>query len=268
MDSTNTQNGMVMPVGPLGGYAGYGGGFGGGMFDGNGLVWLIVLFLIFGGNGWGGNGYGNANGIGSLPYFFNNTDNAVRSGFDNAAVAGQLNGIQNAVTSGFANAEIANCGRAADAMQTAYNNQIASMNQNFANQQAISNQMNGFSMALQNCCCENRAAVADLKYNVATEACADRNAVQNALRDVLTAQAAGIQSIKDQMCQDKMDAQRDEIANLRNQVNMQNLAASQSEQTARLIADNTAQTQALLNRLGYFNGGCGFNGCCGNGMAA
>ena len=36
---------------------------------------------------------------------------------------------------------------------------------------------------------------------------------------------------------------------LQNQVNMQNLAASQTAQTAALVADNSAQTQYLLSKL-------------------
>lgn len=94
--------------------------------------------------------------------------------------------------------------------------------------------------------------------------------MNDALRDLLTAQTAGFQSIKDQLCQDKIDAKNDEIANLRQQINMQSLAASQAAQTAQLIADNTAQTQYVVNRVAPYPtpayivqnpnaGGCGCN---------
>jgi hypothetical protein len=71
--------------------------------------------------------------------------------------------------------------------------------------------------------------------------------VENALRDVLTAQTAGIQSIKDQLCQDKIDAKNERIQELQAQLNMANLQASQTAQTARILADNAAQTQAIEN---------------------
>ena len=109
--------------------------------------------------------------------------------------------------------------------------------------------MNSIAMALQNCCCENRANVADLKYTVATEACADRSAVSDALRNVIEAQTASTQRILDQMCQDKIDAKNEKIAELQNQLTMANLAASQTAQTAQLLADNSRQTAVLEDYL-------------------
>ena len=51
------------------------------------------------------------------------------------------------------------------------------------------------------------------------------------------------------MCQQEIDAYKRENESLRQQINMQNLAASQVAQTAQLIADNTAQTQYIVNRV-------------------
>jgi hypothetical protein len=109
--------------------------------------------------------------------------------------------------------------------------------------------MNGLAMGLQNCCCENRAATADLKYTVATEACADRAAVGDALQNVLVQNNANTQRILDMMCQDKIDAKNEKIAELQNQLTMANLAASQNAQTAAILTDNLAQTQALEQYL-------------------
>lgn len=124
------------------------------------------------------------------------------------------------------------------------------------NQQALQNgqndilqQLNNIGMNQQNNCCDTRQAIADLKYTVATEACADRNAISEALRDVLTANTASTQRILDQMCQDKFDQKNEEIANLRTQLNMAALNASQTAQTARLLADNAAQTAAIEQYL-------------------
>ena len=107
------------------------------------------------------------------------------------------------------------------------NNQMASMNQNFTMQSAF-----------QNCCCENRLGTADLKYTVANEGAATRISI-----------AEGVQSIKDQMCQDKIDAKNEQIAMLRQELQMAQLAASQGAQTAALMAHNEAQTTALEQYL-------------------
>ncbi len=198
-----------------------------GDFGGNGAWWLLIL-LIFANNGWGNGGFGgNANG-GFVPYMPPYaTANDVQSGFDQAAVISGINGITSAISNGFAGAEISRA------------NTLAS----------ITNQMNTIAMNQQNCCCENRANIADLKYTVATEACADRSAVSNALRDVIAANTASTQRILDQMCQDKIDAKNEQIQNLQNQLAMANLAASQTAQTAQLLADNARQTAVLEDYL-------------------
>lgn len=198
------------------------------------------------GNGFGG-GYGGAD---VLPYMWNTqTQNDVNRGFDSLGLSNQLSGIQSAITNGFATSEVSDCGRAMDAMQTAYTNQIASMNQRFADSTALTGQLNNLAMGLQNCCCENRASIADLKYTVASEACADRNTVSNALKDVLAANTASTQRILDQMCQDKIDAKNEKIADLERQLAMANLSASQTAQTAQLIADNARQTTTIEQLL-------------------
>jgi len=107
------------------------------------------------------------------------------------------------------------------------NNQIASMNQSFNMQSAF-----------QNCCCENRLGTSDLKYTIANEGAATRAAIAD----------IG-QSIKDQMCQDKIDAKNETIALLRQELQMAQLAASQGAQTAAIMAHNEAQTTALEQYL-------------------
>jgi hypothetical protein len=155
--------------------------------------------------------------------------NAVTTGFGNVqtALCNGFAGVNAGVTNGFAQAEIAANAR-----------QMADMNQQFALQSA-----------LQQCCCDNRAATADLKYTVATEACADRNAITSALRDVLEANTASTRQILDQMCNDKIDAKNETIAQLRQQLQMAQLAASQGAQTAAILANNEAQTANLEQYL-------------------
>ena len=219
----NENGNMYMPVVPQG----YGAG-GDGMFGGNWAWWIIIL-LIFGGwgNGWG-NGFGGNSGVGS----------EVQRGFDQSAVMNGINGISTSLCNGFAGVNAAIANSAAQAEIAANARQMAQMQQDFAMQSAM-----------QNCCCENRAASADLKYTVATEACADRNAISTALRDVLEANNASTQKILDTMCQDKIDAKNETIAMLRQQLQMAQLSASQGAQTAQILQDNAAQTFALEQYL-------------------
>ena len=132
--TNGSENSMVMPVTPM--YGGYGNGGFGNCFGADG--WWILLLLLFAGgwnNGFGG-GFGGNEGV--LPYMWNTaTQNDVNRGFDTANLTSQLSGIQSAITNGFASTEVSNCNRSMDAMQTAYNNQIASMNQRFADTQFI-----------------------------------------------------------------------------------------------------------------------------------
>lgn len=248
MSLINDGNGMYMPVAPA--YAG-GNGFGNG-FGGDGWWVILFLFALMGNNGFGG--WGGNNDV--LPYLWNqNTADAVNSRFDASGISNQISGVQNSINNGFANAEIAACGRAMDSMQTAYQNQISALQQNFAMQTQMAD-----------CCCKTQTSIAQLSSDLAREACADRQAV-----------ADGVQRILDQMCNDKIDSKNDKILELQNQLNMANLRASQLDQTSRILADNAAQTVALEQYLNptpvpaYVvqnpnccpqNNGCG----CGNGF--
>lgn len=249
----NNGTNMVMPVAPTNGFGNAGfGGFGG---DG---WWIILLFLFL---GWSNNGN---NGNAYLPYVMSglNTGNEVQTGFNQAALTSGLGDIQSALTASFANAETAANAR-----------QIANMQQDFASQTAITGGMTNLASQLASCCCENRLASADLKYTIATENCADRQAVNEGVRDILTNQNAGIQRILDQMCNDKIDAKNEKIADLERQLTMANLAASQGAQTAAILANNEAQTTALeqylapVPRPAYIvqNPNCCANSNCGCG---
>lgn len=239
---TDTNGNIVMPVTPMGG--GYGGGFGG--FGDMGSGWWIILLLICLGGGWG-NGFGGFGGNGAG---FVGAD--VQRGFDQSAVMTGVSGIQNSLTSGFGDLQTALCGGFAGvnaaisngfAQNEIANNarQIADMQQNFAAQTATLQGFNGVQGQLANCCCENRAGLADVKYAIATENCADRAALSDGIRDILTAQNAGIQRILDQMCSDKIDAKNEKIVELNNRIN--SLEANNYVQNAL-----TAQTQYILQQ--------------------
>lgn len=237
------------------------GGFGN--WGGDGAWWLIILFLfIFNGNwgNWGG-GYGNGG-----------TYSEVQRGFDQSAVMGGLSGIQSAVTNGFVDTASSLCNGFAGVNAAISNGFAQSEIAANARQMADMQQAFGLQSQLAQCCCDNRLASADLKYTIATENCADRTALADGLRDVLESQSAGVQRILDQMCNDKIDAKNERIADLERQLTMANLAASQSAQTAAILANNDAQTNALeqylapVPRPAYIvqnPNGCGCGNTCG-----
>ena len=228
MVSNGTDN-MVMPVAPM--YGGYNGCNGNGFGWGGDWAWIILLLLL-GGNGWG-NGFGGGYGAdGVMPYLWNTqTQNDVNRGFDNSGLSSQLSGIQSAITSGFANAEVAGCNRTID-----------SMNQRFADTQAITGGLTNISAQLAQCCCDNRLATANLGATIASEACDTRTTDTQNTQLLLNAINGGIQSIKDQMCNDKIDSKNEKIADLERQ-----LTAAQSN--AFIQKGLTDEVDALYNRL-------------------
>lgn len=273
----NNSNGSGYSLADLAAVTGNG-GFGG--FGGDG-AWLLILFVIFAlggwGNGWGFGGFGGGNGVGAgmlgselmmWPWMMTqNTDNIVTNGFNVQSLGNQLSGIQSSVTSGFGDTALGIAGINQNICQTgngitsAISNgfasaeiadnarQIANMQQAFNAQTAVTAGLTGLQSQLSTCCCDNRAGLADLKYTVSSEACADRNAVSMALRDVLEANNASTQRILDQLCQDKIDAKNDTIAQLRSELQYARGQASQDVQTARILAGQTSEVDALYNRL-------------------
>lgn len=255
MSLTNTNDGFTMPVVPMGG--GYGnGGSGLGGWGGDSFIWLIILFLFFAMSGaWGNNGYGN--GAGSTPYVVNND---IQRGFDQASLSGGISGIASDMCNGFSNVQQSLCNGFAGVNSTVSNGfaqaeisnnarQIADMQQAFASQTAITSGMTGLQSQLAQCCCNQAANTADLKYVISTEACADRSAISDALKDVIASNTANTQAILDKLCQQEISALQNENANLRTQLNLAGLNASQNAQTAQILADNAAQTQALEQYL-------------------
>lgn len=215
------------------------GGFGN--WGGDGAWWLIILFLFMFNGNWG-NGFGGGYGGGGVGA-------EVQRGFDQSAVMGGLSGIQSAVTNGFVDTAAALCNGFAGVNAGIANGFAQAEIAANARQMADMNQQFALQSQLAQCCCDNRLASADLKYTIATENCADRTALSDALRDVLESQNAGVQRILDTMCQDKIDAKNERIADLERQLTMANLAASQGAQTAAILANNDMQTAALEQYL-------------------
>lgn len=188
---------------------------------GDGSIWIWVLFLFALMGGWGNNGNNGGGGYMAYPYM----GNTVQSGFDQAAIMSGLNGITSGISTGFANAEVSRCNGQTNILQA--------LNTNQAN---LTNQLNTIAMNQQNCCCENRAATAEVKYVVANEAAATRANTD-----------AKVQMVMDKLCQLELDGVKQNYENriagmqntidgLRTQVSNARFDASQDAQTATIQA--------------------------------
>lgn len=238
-------NEMVMPVAPM-----YGGGMGGGFGNSFGGDWgWIILLLLIAGGGWGGfGGFGGGAGLaadGAMLYPWMNQANLTQDGFQNQMLNDNVTSIRDGinslssqlcscccdmrdtVNSGFYNAEVA-----------AANRQMANMNQAFAAQSAMTQGFNGV-----------QAATADLKYTVATENCADRQTINEGVRDIIASQTANTQAILDKLCQQEIDALKTQNVSLQNQLNMATLRESQTAQNAFIQQGFANEVDQLYNRL-------------------
>lgn len=237
---------------------------------GDGGWWIILLFILIaamGGN-WGGNYGGNGAFNGGAPIIVNDGNGgSVQRGFDQAAVMSGIGSVQNGINNlatqlcgccgdiqtslcnGFNGVNMSINGAQNALSQQMYANEIASLNRSFDAQTASTQGMTALQAQLAQCCCDNRLATNDVKYTIASEECATRaNSTQNT-QSILNAISGGIQSIKDQLCQDKIDAKNDEIANLRQQIAMKDLAASQVAQNAFIAQGFSNEVDQLYNRL-------------------
>ena len=233
-------NGMIMPVGPM-----YGNGAGGSGWN-DSFFWIIVLIALLGG-GWNNNFGGGTQG--DLQRGFD--QQAVMSGV--SGVQAGLNGISQSQCNGFADVIAGMTQGFANAENAANARQMANMQQGWNAQTAIDQRLDTLAMNQQACCCENRQAIADVKYTIANESAATRSNTD-----------AKVQSVMDKLCQLEMDGIKQNYENriagmqqnyesqiraLTDRLNALDRAASQNAQTSTILADNAAQTNAIEQYL-------------------
>lgn len=238
--------------------------------DGAWLIWLVLIFAMF---GYGGFGFGGFGGNGSALQGYATQADIMR-GFDNQTVVSKLDGISNGlcslgydqlsqmnninqnISNGFNGVNRAIC-------DVGYQTQNGFNTTNVALMQA----QNALQTQLANCCCENREGQAQIRYDMATQACETRQVVQNSARDIIDNANANNRAILDFLVNDK-------IATLTAENNDLRRAASQDRQNALLTTEMNAQTQQIINAVrptpvpsfpasnlyGY-----GYNGCCNTG---
>ena len=216
MFNSNCSTALTMPVTPVG--YGYGYGNGGGMFGNDSdLLALIILFALFGGNGFGFGGFGGGRDVA--------TQADVRAAVDQQTLISKLDqqtygladstyALNNTITNGFHGVDNAIC-------NLGYN---------------VQSGFNGISSQLANCCCETQRALergfADTNYNMATQSCEIKQAINDSTKSVI-----------DFLVNDKLATLQAENQNLK-------LKASQAEQNAYITANQQAQTAELIRRLG------------------
>ena len=258
------------------------GGFGG--FGGDG-AWWIILFLIFAMGGWnnnGGFGGGFGGGAGNEYAWLSNGQKEImqntNDGFNTLQLANQLTGLNNSVQgistqlcnccadingnlcNGFAGVNATVNSGFANAEQSANSRQMANMQQNYSNQLSTLQSLNGINSAIASTGCDIREGIAGVNYNnalqtqtitsqISSENCQDRAVLQEGIRDIITNQTNGVQRILDQMCNDKIDAKNEKIADLERQLSMADLRASQTAQNAFISQGFSNEIDQMYNRL-------------------
>ena len=258
----------------MGGFGGN--GFGNG-FGGDGAIWIILIIALLGGfnngnGGWGGNNSFD-NGYAWLSNGQKEIMNNTNNGFDTLHLSNQIEGVRDGVY-GLSNQM---CNSTSDIVSAVNNGFYGA--EISANNRAVNQMQDTFALSRQfaDCCCENRLGIANLNSTILSENCADRAALADGLKDVLINQTANTQRILDQLCNDKIDAKNEKIADLERQLSMKDLQASQIAQNAFISKGFADEVDALYNRLSSCpvpstpvygrtpiftcnNNGCGCNG--------
>ena len=163
-------------------------------------LWIIVLFALFGNNGWGFGGNGGC-GNGNLNYELGKvaTSNDVAVGFAQNATLSSLNdlklgqaGVQQTLCQGFSGI-------------------------NTAILQAQNANEKGFAQLgyqLADCCCQTQRAIDGVNYNMAQNTCNITNAINNSTRDIIDAQRDGTNAILNFLTQEKISSLQAENAQL------------------------------------------------------
>ena len=219
---------MTMPVAPTGmtggGWGGNGNGFGNNGRNSGGVV----------------DGYVLASDFSNIERKIDSVNQGLCDGFYQQAQL--VNGTNMAMANGFAQAELSRCNQQAALMQ----------------------QLNNMAMQAQECCCENRAAIAQVRYDMATQACDTRNTVQNTTRDIIDAMNCGFRSIDQRLTAQELAAKDAKIAEQNQQLFGYQLAASQAAQNNDLVSTLRPSPSPAYVVANPYCCNSGYNYGCGN----
>lgn len=190
------------------------------------------------------------------------TDAAIQRGFDNQSVMNKLNGLEQGLCNGFYGVNTT--------LLQGFNSLGNTFQQgNFGLQQAINDvnvanmqNTNALQAQLQNCCGENREAIAQVRYDMATNTCAINNTIQNATRDVIDNQNANYRAIHDELVASQIEAKNEKIAEQQSLIQSLSLAQSQANQNQYLINQlRPCPTPAYITCNPWASNGTAYNGC-------
>lgn len=223
-----------------------------GMWGSDG-IWAILLLALLGNNGFGfggRGGYGGGYGAGSefVGYELGKvaTTNDVASGFTTNTILGVQRDQSLAIQSGFANTQQTLCqgfngiNTAILQTQNSIDNSVCTLGYN------MQSGFNGISNQLAQCCCDTRAAIADLKYANERQTC-----------DLIVNQNANTQKIIDYMQNEKIASLQAENVALKGRI-------SNDQQSAYII-----DRLSPCPRPAYVvpNPNCCYTACGGNGTS-
>lgn len=232
-----------------------------GVWGGNG-IWLILFFLLILGGGYGFGGFGGGNATATEVAV---TSSELQRAFNNSSVESKLDGISSGLCNGFNGTQ----GVIAAGFTDVVGNITASTNalQNAIQANAIADMQNTYALTsqLQNCCCENRSQIADLKYTMATADCATDTLINTTTRDLIENSNANTRAILEALNAQTIAQKDEKISELTAQVNALGLAASQQAQNAYII--DQLRTKAPIPAYvvaNPYSGNNGYAGCgCG-----
>lgn len=220
-----------------------------GLFGGNGAYWIIILFL-FAFCGWGGNGFGNGGASGAA---------------DNYVLASDFATLQRQIDSGVSSLE-----RKGDSIQAGLCDGFYAMNTGLLNgfsgvnntvmtngyetrnaiqvaQIAEMQNANALQAQLAQCCCDNKSAIADVKYamsmgqnavqqEIGSGFCQTNYNNQNNTRDIIDNQNLNTRAILDALTTQRIEAKDEKIAEQNQRLFAAQLAASQQAQNNYLLS--------------------------------
>lgn len=191
---------------------------GGGFLGNEGLWAVIILAIIF---GWGnnGNGFGSRNGGGNggdnvtvVPYpapgcyggFGGGypTEAVLQRALDTQTIISKLDGNTQGLCDGFYAQSNAINGLGTTIMQTAAQAELAECNR----QAILMQQLHQMGYNQQDCCCQIKSAIGDVKYQMAADTCDIKTSIRDVGRDIIDNQNANYRGLMDFMVQSKMEA--------------------------------------------------------------
>ena len=195
----------------------------------NGWWILIILFALF---GWGRGGYGAGGDCQCA------TAGDIQRGFDTSGIINKLDGINSGICSLGYDQLVQMNGINQNISTTGFGIQNAITQMGIANMQDT----NSLSRQLADCCCENRQSIAQVRYDMATDACAIKTAINDMGQQIMQNDNANFRALSDRLTQQEIDRLKSQLAEKDLLISQLNLGISQRNQTDNIVNQLTAKT--------------------------